>query len=68
MKSIDDRNSMHSTWNEWYKAYRKTKKELTSQGFTVNDFVVNIDELTKYCRIREIKDDGKARSQFVKNK
>ncbi len=68
LKSIDDRDNMYATWKEWHKAYQKIKKDLISQGFVVNDFVVNIDELIKYCRIRGIRNDGKARSQFVQNK
>jgi hypothetical protein len=68
LKSIDDRDSMHATWKEWHKAYQKTKKDLTSQGFVVKDFVVNIEELINYCKINGIKNDGKARSQFVQNK
>lgn len=68
LESIDDRDSMHDTWKEWHKAYLKTKNELISQGFVVNDFVVNIDELIHYCTMRGIKNDGKVRSQFVTNK
>ncbi len=46
----------------------RKQKKLTSRGFTVTDFVVTIDELTKYCKIRGINNDVKARSQFVQNK
>lgn len=31
LESIDDRDSMHDTWEDWHKAYLKTKKELISQ-------------------------------------
>ena len=65
LDSIDDRSSMHETWEEWHNPYFKTKKDLISQGFVVHDFNVNIDDLTKYCVERGIKNDGKARSQFV---
>ncbi len=65
LESIDDRDSMHDTWEEWHKAYQKTKKTLIEQGHIVNDYVVDIDELINYCTIRRIKNDGKARSQFV---
>lgn len=59
---------MHDTWKEWHKAYLKTKKELISQEFVVNNFVVDIDELINYCKMRGIMNDGKARSQFVTNR
>ena len=50
LESIDDRESMHKTWNDWHEACLKSKKELILQGFIVNDFVVDIDELQDYCR------------------
>lgn len=65
---IDDKESMHDNWKDWNKAYLKTKKELTFQGFIVNDFVVNLNELKKYCIANNLKIDGKARAQFVTNK
>jgi hypothetical protein len=37
----------------------------TSQKDEKHNFNVNIDDLTKYCQERGIKNDGKARSQFV---
>jgi hypothetical protein len=67
LESIDDRESMHNTWSDWHKAYLKTKKGLISQGFHVNDFLMDIDKLIEYCKIRGIKNDGKARSQFASN-
>ncbi|MBQ4819317.1 hypothetical protein [Aquimarina sp. MMG016] len=67
LELIDDRESMHNTWKEWNKAYLKTKKELVSQGFIVNDFTVDLNELKKYCMAKGIKIDGKARAQFVSN-
>ena len=68
LESIDDKESMHETWEEWHNAYLKTKKDLISQGFNVKDFIVDIDELQYYCKMRGIKNDGKARSQFVTNR
>jgi hypothetical protein len=68
LEIIDDKENMHDTWKEWNKAYLNTKKELTSQGFIVKDFIVDLDELQNYCSSRGIKNDGKARSQFVSNR
>jgi hypothetical protein len=59
---------MHDTWNEWHKAFLKTKKDLISQGFEVEDFEIDLDELTNYCKMKGIKIDGKARPQFVQAK
>ena len=68
IKIIDDRESMHDTWNEWHKAFLKAKKDLISLGFEVEDIEIDLDELINYCKKRGIKNDGKARSQFVQAK
>lgn len=68
LELIDDKESMHDSWKEWNKAYLKTKENLTSQGFTVKDCVVDLVELDIFCKIKGIKNDGKARSLFVSDK
>ncbi len=65
IKIIADRESMHDTWHDWHRDFKETKRDLTSRGFEVFDFVVDLDELEEYCRLRGIKNDGKARAQFV---
>lgn len=45
LNSIDDRERMHDTWNEWHKDFLKTKMGLISHGFHVVVFIVDIDEL-----------------------
>lgn len=68
LKIIDDRESMHDTWNEWHKDFLKLKIELTAKGLEVLDIEIDLDELTTYCKLRGICNDGKARSQFVQTK
>ena len=68
IKIISDRESMYDTWFEWYRGYKKTKQDLINQGFKVIDIVIDLNELTEYCRQRGINNDGKARSQFVLTK
>jgi hypothetical protein len=68
IKIIDDRESMHDTWNEWHKNFLKTKKYMISEGFEVAAIEIDLDELTNYCKMRGIKNDGKASSQFVQAK
>ena len=68
LKLIDDRENMHETWEEWERAYKKTKKELSDLGFDVQDVVVNLNELTTYCKNQGIQNTVSARSQFVENK
>lgn len=68
IKIIADRESMHDTWYDWHKAFETTKRGLINQGFEVIDIVVNMDELIEHCKLRGIKNDGNARSQFVQAK
>ncbi len=65
LDSVDDRKKMHDTWDKWHQAFLKTKIDLITQGFEVIDIIVDIDELSNYCKLRGIKNTGKARSQFV---
>ncbi len=65
LKIIDDRDSMHDFWEDWHKSYLEAKRSLTSKGLIVNDYVVDLNKLKTYCKIRGLKIDGKARSQFV---
>lgn len=64
---IDDRDSMHDSWEEWHKSYLNLKRNLGFQGFIINDLVVDLNELRQYCSNRGLKINGKARSQFVSN-
>ena len=68
IKIIDDRENMHDTWKEWHLDFLKMKRNLISSGFGVIDIEIDLDELINYCKSRGIKNDGKARSQFVQTK
>jgi len=68
LKIIDDRESMHDTWNQWHQDFLKLKKELTAKGLEVLEIEIDLDELTNYCKLKGIRNDGKARSQFVQSK
>jgi len=65
---IDDRESMHDTWNDWDIAFKKAKKHLISQGFEVLDVIVDLNELSNYCFVKGLRNDGYARSKFVQSK
>jgi hypothetical protein len=65
---ISDKENMHDSWDDWYKDFIKLKTNLVSNGFLVRDITININELIEYCNERNIKIDGKARSQYVQTK
>lgn len=62
---VDDREVFHETWEQWHQQYQTSKKHLQSQGLKVNDVIINLDELIRFCFQNGIKNDGKARSRFV---
>ena len=62
---VDDKEVFHETWEEWHRSYQATKRRLESDGLTVNEIVVDLDSLVRFCYQRGIKNDGKARSQFA---
>ena len=64
LELIDDKASMHDTWNEWSMDFAKTKNKLQLEGFIVKEVVVDLEELHDYCLSKGIRIDGKARSQF----
>lgn len=68
LSTVEDRESMHDSWDDWFKAYSKLKSQLITEGFLVKEVSININELIDYCIDRKIKNDGKARSQFVQTK
>lgn len=62
---IDDKEVFHDTWEQWHNEYQISKKQLESHGLKINDVVVNIDDLIRFCFQNGIKNDGKARARFV---
>jgi len=65
LEIIDDREAQHDNWEDWYKDYLNAKNKLIKEGFKVNDFHVDLDELINYCKKLGLKIDGKTRSRFV---
>ncbi len=59
---------MHDNWNEWHTDFKKMKTNLQNEGYLVEEVVVDIDELAKYCFMKGIENNGKARSMFVQEK
>lgn len=68
VKMIDDRESMHPTWHQWHKDFEKAKRDLISQGFEVTEVIVDLDDLTAYCKLKGLKNIGSTRSNHVAEK
>lgn len=65
INSIDDKESMHDTWDEWNVERKKLKKMLLKQGFKVHDVVIDIKELIVYCAVHNLKNTTATRSKYV---
>ena len=62
---IDDKNTMHSNWQDWYKAYKLAKTQLENKGFDIIETVIDLNELVEYCKKNGLKNTGATRSQFI---
>ncbi len=54
---IDDADSMPVNYGEWLEMYfaTTTMKHLRGQGYDVKKVIVNVDELTDWCRVMKKK-------------
>jgi hypothetical protein len=62
---IDDKESMHSKWEDWNAAFNKLKTELINNGIEVIVVVVDLGKLVEYCLVKKLKNTGATRSQFI---
>jgi len=68
LEMADDREDLEDTWEEWFSKYLGLKLSLKSQGYEVQDYIVYIDELDRYCKEKGLKNTGKTRAAFVSGK
>ena len=65
LNSVVDKDTMHDTWEEWYREVMKLKKKLKNQGIIVHEVTIDIDQLKAYCLEHGLKNTGKIRSQYA---
>ena len=65
IKIIDDKESMHSKWEDWNQEFNKLKTELINKGFEIIVVVVDLEKLVEYCKENRLKNTGATRSQFI---
>ena len=68
VKIADDKHILHDSWEDWHKDYKEKKEYFEALGLKTRKIVVNLDELSKYCKHLGIKNNGEARSNFVSEK
>ncbi len=64
---IDDRDKMHSEWEDWHQAYNNLKIELSRKGFEVIKLVVDLDKLINYCKDNNLENTSATRSIFIQS-
>ena len=62
---IDDKENMHTKWEDWRQAFNKLKTELVTNGFEIIEVVVDLEKLIEYCKSNGLKNTGSTRSQYV---
>jgi hypothetical protein len=63
-----DSNELEATWEEWLQTREKTKFNLALAGIAVVDVPVEVDELLKYCLLKNVPLDSNARAGYVAEK
>lgn len=62
---VDDKENLHSNWEDWNQAFHDSKKKFTKLGFEVVKVVVDLDKLAAYCKAKGLKNTGATRSKFI---
>jgi hypothetical protein len=61
----DDRDTLHSTWDEWNNAFNSATLDLENKGFVIKKAVVDLNKLIEFCKENQLKNTGATRSQFI---
>lgn len=68
VESIDDKDWVDYPWSEWNSVHKNGIKELTRSGYKCIEVLIDIDELSAYCKKKKLKNDRWARLRFVNDK
>ena len=60
-----DPERLENTYQEWLAVADQVWKKIEASGVALVKVPVDVSELTKWCRERDIPIDGKARAQYV---
>ena len=61
----DDRVSMCDTYEDWLVQFMKMKTGLENEGMKVVPVHVKLDDLQKFCKKNNLKNNGEARSRYA---
>src|SRR5262245_42040383 len=68
LKSANDADALHDTYEQWQEDATKKFDELRSKGVRVQKVDINVEELIHWCRDQKIPLNGASRSRFAANK
>jgi len=65
IESIDDKESIHDTGEDWHLSFINAKINLIFQEYVIKEVITDVDKLKDYCRKNGLKNISKTRSQYV---
>lgn len=61
----DDREKMCDTHEKWFEQFMKMKTGLEDEGMEVFPVHVKLNDLQKFCKKNNLKNNGEARSRYA---
>jgi hypothetical protein len=68
LEVADDRDNLEDTYEEWEANAKKGLRRLTRPGFEPQRIDIDIEELIRWCKLKNRPVDGAARSIFTAEK
>lgn len=65
LEIFTDRDSLHSSYDEWLADAKKTERGMKALGFTVERIHIEPDRFPGWCAARGVEPNGEARSNFA---
>ncbi|MEO5947321.1 MAG: hypothetical protein ABIP79_10940 [Chitinophagaceae bacterium] len=65
VESVDDKESLHDTWEDWHLSFIKAKINLSIYDYIIKEVIIDVDKLKDYCRKKGLKNTSSTRAQYV---
>ena len=65
LATADDSENLELTWSEWRKNADMLIDGLKSEGRSVTEVLIDINDLSHYCRMHDLPNNAETRSKYV---
>lgn len=65
LKEADDRETLHASYKDWLKDFKRLKATLRQQGLQVETFPVDLARLRIWCLLHHLPNTSANRSRWV---